>query len=132
MSGWKESVYWFVAGAAVGLGLILSASLGIPLLLLGGALIVYATYKRLTNSYWAGIVGLGIGPAVLLFIVYFTSVPCPPEISEALAQPGAVVDTTCVPSLEIYLYMALAFLALVLVGVTWGVLRLRMSRKAAP
>ena len=132
MKKWAEFAYWFVAGAAIGLGLTLIVSIGVPLMLLGGALTIYGAYKRNTSSLWVACVGLGAVPAALLLYVYFTATSCSAEGTEILIGPGQPSSFTCIPSPETYLYMAAVFLTITLIGIAWGVLQLRKSQAKTP
>lgn len=63
---WKSIIYWFVTGAAIGLGLTTIFSLGIALVLAGAALVLYSIKQVATRNVWAALLGLGLAPALLL------------------------------------------------------------------
>lgn len=58
--------YWAVGGSLAGFGLIGILSIGFPFLLAGLAMLVFAILKTGARGAWAGVVGFGAVPALVL------------------------------------------------------------------
>ncbi len=57
-------LYWAFAGALMGLGVITSFSIGIPLVLVGIFVMSYGLAKLERRGVWAALVGFGAVPCV--------------------------------------------------------------------
>ena len=124
-----EIGYWFIAGAAIGTGLISITSIGIPLLLLGVALILYAVKKVGRGVFWATSVGLGAMPAFLLLYPYFTTEHCPPTGTASFTVSPDKPTMSCTGFPDSYLYSTMIFVVITLIGIAWGMV-LHFQRRA--
>lgn len=122
-------VYWFVAGALVGLGLILFYSVGLLLLLAGIAIALYSFKKVGVDHFWALLTGMGLVPAALLLFPYITALSCPPDGAVSVSASGKIVS--CTSFAPGYLYVAAVFGALALIGIVWGLVKLLGRGKLA-
>jgi len=73
----QARIYWALAGALLGLGVVTIFSVGIGLVLLGAALLLYAASKKLLRSdsllLWIAVAAMGFAPALLLTFTYIAS-----------------------------------------------------------
>jgi hypothetical protein len=86
-------LYWLVAGAFVGFGLIGLMTIGFPFLIFGMVLCVVGVWKPGIGGSWAFLVGLGGLPA-LVFLVHITNdvlTALNPYCSEVFNNPGTGV-----------------------------------------
>lgn len=65
MANWW-TLYWLVVGALFGLGVISILSIGVILLALGIVLLIFGALRLGGRGLWAGVVGFGLAPALLL------------------------------------------------------------------
>jgi hypothetical protein len=72
----KRALYWFVTGACLGFGLIAILSIGFLFLLAGMTLVTVGAIRVGARGLWAGLVGFGLLPALLL--LYDLSGPIEP------------------------------------------------------
>jgi hypothetical protein len=101
---WQSITYWALIGATFGLGSVLVFSVGIPLMLLGLVLVIYAVNKQSRTGYaWVSLVTLGLAPAILLASQYL--VPGPSEVLEP----------------DSYVLLILLFVAIAIAGAGWGI-----------
>lgn len=130
MANWHV-LYWLVVGALFGLGVVSILSIGVILLALGIALLVVGAARVGGRGLWAGVVGFGLAPALLL-LWDLTSWPwaCNPG-SNATYSPityGATYRSpnyyTCVDTfvgpLTTYHVLAAIFGGIALVGILIG------------
>ena len=113
MSNGQGAAYWAAAGALLGLGGILIFSAGLPLVVVGGILLIYGLARALRlDLVWVGGVAGGLLPAGVLGVQY----------AAAAGQPG----TEFPPG-----YLALAgSLAVIGLGAgLWGLLPTRRARR---
>jgi hypothetical protein len=61
-----RTLYWPLAGALIGFGVIAILSVGIPFLLLGLILVVFGAVRWGGAGLWAALVGFGGLPALIL------------------------------------------------------------------
>jgi hypothetical protein len=66
MRGWTGILCWAIGGSLAGFGLIGILSIGFPFLLAGLAMLVFAILKAGARGAWAGVVGFGAVPALVL------------------------------------------------------------------
>lgn len=65
MANWR-TLYWLVVGALFGLGVVSILSIGVIFLALGIVLLIVGAVRLGGKGLWAGIVGFGLAPALLL------------------------------------------------------------------
>lgn len=127
--------YWLLVGALFGLGVIAILSIGVFLLAAGLALLIFGAIRFGARGLWAGLVGFGAAPALLL-LWDVTSQPWAcnpggPGLSDATTQTG-VNYYTCVNTpvgvLTAYHVMAAGFGAIALVGLLLGLAALLWRR----
>lgn len=97
-----RALYWFVAGALIGAGVLASLSIGALFLLAGMILVVIGAKQLGARGLWAGLVGFGLLP--MLILVRDLSGPVPIE-------PASTAQA--------YLILAITFGAIALLGVLW-------------
>jgi len=77
MSTLQARLYWGFAGALFGLGVVTITSVGIPLILLGAALLLFAAIRKTMPSdsllLWIALAAMGFAPALLLAFTYATA-----------------------------------------------------------
>jgi hypothetical protein len=83
MNTWQARIFWALGGALIGLGAVTIFSIGIGLVLLGAALLLYAAGKRMAVSkkmtpsdsllLWIALAAMGFAPALLLTVTYVTA-----------------------------------------------------------
>lgn len=130
MANWR-TLYWLVVGALFGLGFISILSIGVILLALGIALLIFGAVRLGGKGLWAGVVGFGLAPALLL-LWDLTSSPwaCEPSShtvfghiihSETYRSPNyyTCVDTFVGP-LTTYHVLAAIFGVIALAGLLIG------------
>ncbi len=103
---------WALVGALFGVGVIAALSIGWALIVAGVILAAIIAWLGRGRGMWAVLVGFGLAPAaILLFDVVTAPPPCP-------TQPVIVTEGsyTCGYTPPSYTYMAIAFLAIALVG----------------
>ncbi|HEX5440460.1 MAG TPA: hypothetical protein VFW76_06220 [Ktedonobacterales bacterium] len=59
-------LYWFIAGGLVGIGCIAILSIGVCLIAASVPLIVLGAVRGWLRELWAGVVGFGLAPMVIL------------------------------------------------------------------
>jgi hypothetical protein len=132
--------YWLVTGALLGFGLLGILTIGVPILLVGVALVIFGAIRLGGSGLWAAVVGFGSIPALVL-LYDITSAPwaCLPaggRVTTPSSQPYAVgsyytcVDTPVGP-LTIYHVLAIGFGIIALVGIAWPLLRQIFRRGGA-
>jgi hypothetical protein len=83
----RRTLYWLLAGALMGFGVIGILSIGFPFLLVGLGLTIFLLIRRWLSGAWALLVGFGGLPALILaFDVLTAPPPCPP--GPVTLQPG--------------------------------------------
>ena len=90
MRVWTGSLYWLVAGAVVGFGLIGLMTIGYPFLIVGMVLCIVGVWKPGIGGSWAFLIGLGGLPA-LVFLRHIADAALTamnPYCSEDLNSPG--------------------------------------------
>lgn len=105
-------VLWGLAGALFGVGFIAILSIGWPLILLGAILAGVIVWLGRGRGFWAALIGFGLAPAaILIFDIVTAPPPCP-------SQPVIVTggSYTCGYTPPSYIYMAVGFLAVALIG----------------
>jgi hypothetical protein len=98
-----RALYWFVAGALLGVGLLAITSIGVFLLLIGLILVVIGVIRLGTRGLWTGLVGFGLVPAVILQVDLSGSAPI---------EPASTAQT--------YQLLAIIFGAITILGLIWG------------
>jgi hypothetical protein len=83
-------LYWLVAGAVVGFGLIGLMTIGYPFLIAGMILCVVGLWRPGIGGSWAFLIGLGGLPA-LFFLRHITDAALNPYCLEDLNSPGISV-----------------------------------------
>lgn len=130
MSNWRI-LYWLLVGALLGFGLIAILSIGVFFLAAGLILLIFGAIRFGGKRLWAGIVGFGLAPALLL-LWDVTSQPWAcnpggPGQGGTSAQAG-INYYTCVNTfagpLTTYHVMAAIFGAIALVGLLFPLLAL--------
>ena len=61
-----KALYWFIAGGLVGVGCIAILSIGIFLIAVSIPLIVIGAVRGWLRELWAGMVGFGLAPMLIL------------------------------------------------------------------
>ena len=140
MSNWRI-LYWVVAGALLGFGLIGILSIGILILPVGLLLLALGAARFGGRGLWAAIVGFGAAPAaLLLWDVMFQPWVCMPAdhtvVSRSVPPGGAYTGPnyyTCVQTpvgmLTTYHVMAAGFGAIALIGLLLGLAALLWRRR---
>jgi hypothetical protein len=98
-----RALYWFAAGALLGVGLLAILSIGVFLLLAGLILVVIGAIRLGARGLWAGLVGFGLLPALILQVDLSGSVP---------VDPASTAQT--------YQLLAIIFGAITLLGLIWA------------
>jgi hypothetical protein len=126
-----RTVYWFVAGTLLGVGIAALPSIGLFLLPVGLALAVAGVWIAGGRGLWALPVGFGALPALLIARTISTAPPpCPP--GGITAHPGGMPVSCSGPIPAAYYVFVAGFAAIALAGVVWGlVVALRARRRAA-
>jgi len=122
----QRLLYWLIAGALIGFGLIGILSIGFPFIIVGLVLCIYGVIRFRASGCWAAIIGFGALPAVILVLDIITAPP--PCTGQALTSPpgGSGVSCSSIPSS--YYIMALTFGFIALLGAAWPLLQRRFSR----
>ena len=63
-----KAIYWLIAGGLVGVGCIAILSIGIFLIAASVPLIVIGAVRGWLHELWAGVVGFGLAPMVILLV----------------------------------------------------------------
>ncbi|HEU4782693.1 MAG TPA: hypothetical protein VFS83_05070 [Ktedonobacterales bacterium] len=66
MRGVLKALYWFIAGGLVGVGCIAILSIGVCLIAVSVPLVVLGAVRGWLRELWAGLVGFGLAPMVIL------------------------------------------------------------------
>jgi hypothetical protein len=98
-----RAAYWFVAGALIGFGVLAILSIGALFLLAGLILVVIGAIRVGARGLWAGLVGFGLLPMVILV--------------GDLSGPGPIEPAS---TAQAYHMLAITFGAIALLGVLWG------------
>lgn len=61
-----RALYWFVVGALLGVGVIAILSIGVLLLLASVPLMVLGAMRGWVREAWAGVLGAGLAPLLIL------------------------------------------------------------------
>ncbi|MEO8288274.1 MAG: hypothetical protein ABI670_17755 [Chloroflexota bacterium] len=69
------NLYWLLAGALLGFGLMAVFSVGIPIFLLGLVLVLYRLRRAGDRGFGFVLIGMGLLPAVYLSARYLTAGP---------------------------------------------------------
>ena len=118
---------WALVGALFGVGFIALLSIGWALIVAGVILAAIITWLGRGRGMWAVLVGFGLAPAaILLFDVVTAPPPCP-------TQPIIVTggNYTCGYTPPSYIYMAIGFLAIALLGALFPLMpRIKRARRS--
>lgn len=107
-----RALYWFIAGTCIGFGVLAILSIGLVFLVAGVAMVLFGVFRLGMRELWAGPVGVGLLP--LLILMGDLASPQP-------IQPASTAQT--------YTLLAGIFGAIALVGLLWGLIgALRRSR----
>lgn len=99
-----RAIYWAITGALIGVGVIAILSIGIFLLAASVPLIIIGVVRGWRRQLWAGLVGLGVAPMLILLA----------DLQDrASIQPASTADT--------YQAMAVVFGAIAVVGLLAGI-----------
>lgn len=99
-----RAIYWAITGALIGVGVIAILSIGIFLLAASVPLIIIGVVRGWRHQLWAGLVGLGVAPMLILLA----------DLQDrASIQPASTADT--------YQAMAVVFGAIAVVGLLAGI-----------
>jgi hypothetical protein len=96
-----RALYWFVAGALLGFGVIAILSIGVLFLLAGLIMVVIGAIRFGARGLWAGLIGFGLVPMLILL--------------NDLQQPIQPESTA-----QAYQMLAIIFGAIALLGLVWG------------
>lgn len=108
-------LYWFLAGALLGVGVIAILSIGVFLLVAGLTLVVIGAIRLGRREVWAGVVGFGLVPAMILQGDLSGSASIEPASTAQMYQLLAVISG-----------------AITLLGLIWGLIAaLRAWRTSA-
>lgn len=99
-----RAIYWAITGALIGVGVIAILSIGIFLLAASVPLIIIGAVRGWWRELWAGLVGFGVAPMLILLADLQ---------NRASIQPASTADT--------YQAMAIVFGAIAAVGVLAGI-----------
>lgn len=99
-----RALYWFVAGSLIGVGVIAILSIGIFLVVAGVVLAVIGAVRGWAREIWAGVIGAGLAPMLILLIDL--------QGRDSI-QPASTA--------EAYQTMAIVFGAIALLGIIIGV-----------
>lgn len=117
----RQILYWALAGALMGFGVIGILSIGFPFLLLGLGLVIFGLIRRWFTGFWAFLIGFGGLPALILALDIVTAPPqCPPG---PIILPPGVHSYECSGPLGNYVTLAIIFGAIALVGVVWSLVQ---------
>ena len=105
-------IYWFVAGALIGFGVIALLSIGWATILLGLILVVIGVVRVGVHGVWGALLGGGLVP--LAFLLY--------DLQNSDIQPAATAHT--------YQELAVIFGAIALAGLVWGLLVTALSSRS--
>ena len=100
-----RALYWFVAGALIGAGVIAILSIGVLFLLAGLILVVIGAIRVGARGLWAGLVGFGLLPMLILV--------------GDLSGPGPIEPAS---TAQAYHMLAIIFGAIALLGLVWGLI----------
>jgi hypothetical protein len=110
----ERAIYWFVAGALIGFGVIAILSIGVFTIAAGLILVVFGAFRVGARGLWAALVGGGLVPLAFLLN----------DLQNSDILPATTAQT--------YQVMAQIFGAIALIGVLWGIVAvLRGSRPPA-
>ena len=136
-------LYWLLVGALLGFGVIAILSIGVFFLAAGLALLLFGAIRFGADGLWAGLVGFGAAPAVLL-LWDVTSQPwaCMPAngaIVSPVVPPGGSYTSpnyfTCINTfagpLTTYHVLAAGFGAIAVAGLLLGLALLLWRRRFA-
>ena len=98
-----RALYWFVAGALIGFGVIAILSIGVIFLAAGLIMVLIGAFRVGARGLWAALIGFGLVPAAIL----------ENDLAGGPIQPATTAQA--------YQVMAIAFGAIALVGVLWGI-----------
>lgn len=99
-----RAIYWAITGALIGVGVIAILSIGIFLLAASVPLIIIGAVRGWWRELWAGLVGFGLAPMLILLADLQ---------NRASIQPASTTDT--------YQAMAIVFGAIAAVGLLAGI-----------
>ncbi|HEY1390511.1 MAG TPA: hypothetical protein VGF38_18385 [Ktedonobacterales bacterium] len=99
-----KALYWFIAGGLVGVGCIAILSIGIFLIAASVPLVVLGAVRGWLRELWAGVVGFGLAPMVILLA--------------DLQQRDQIQPTS---TADFYQLLAIGFGAIVAFGVVLGI-----------
>lgn len=104
MSALLKALYWAIAGGLLGVGIIAILSIGIFLVVASVPLIVIGVLRGWVREWWAGIVGFGLAPMLILLANL--------QGADAI-QPASTAET--------YQIMAIVFGAIAALGLLVGI-----------
>lgn len=99
-----RAIYWAITGALIGVGVIAILSIGIFLLAASVPLIILGVIRGWWRQLWAGLVGIGLAPMLILLNDLQ---------NRASIHPASTADT--------YQAMAIVFGVIAVVGLLAGV-----------
>lgn len=109
-----RALYWFVAGTLIGFGVLAILSIGLVFLIGGVIFVVFGAIRLGARGLWAGLVGVGLLP--LLILIGDLASPQPIE-------PASTAQT--------YTLLAVIFGAIALLGLLWGLIAGLIHARAA-
>lgn len=135
MRDWTGFLYWLVAGAVVGFGLIGLMTIGFPFLVAGIVLCVVGVWRPGIGGSWAFLVGLGGLPA-LVFLRHIADSALNPYCSGAvhsgkIVAPPSAGTVSCLYVPASYYVMFGISVAITLSGVALFLLLRARSRDGA-
>ena len=98
-----RALYWFVAGTLIGFGVLAILSIGAVFLAAGALFAVFGAIRLGARGLWAGLVGIGLLPVLILI--------------GDLASPQPIEPAT---TAQTYMLLAVIFGAITLLGLLWG------------
>ena len=129
MRGPTGFLYWLVAGAVVGFGLIGLMSIGFPFLIIGIVLCVVGVWRPGIGGSWAFLIGLGGLPA-LVFLRHIIDAALNPNCSGDVSTPD-VGTVTCYDIPASYYVLFAISVAITLSGVALFLFLRARSRDGA-
>ena len=126
MRTWQRVLYWLSAGALVSFGLL--SSVGLPALLAGAAMIVYARRKIGFQGVWAALVGFGAVPGGVVLYAYLAEARgCDPGVDFRIPPGHTGMGCSFYP--EGYISGGVLGGVIVVVGIVWGMVELARDRR---
>ncbi|HZS79776.1 MAG TPA: hypothetical protein VFA41_24410 [Ktedonobacteraceae bacterium] len=121
----RQRFYWLLTGGLVSFGFLGILSIGLPFLLVGIGMLIYAIIRGRFNGFWAFLVGFGALPALILAIQFVmsplpTCTVTPTGISYQSSQSSPGTTGGCYP--PGYYTMVIFFGVIALLGIIWPLL----------